>query len=68
MSMNIDHFAFRHTGPRQDEIPVMLEKIGVKSLDELIDKTIPADIRLKEELNLHSGISEQEYYQHASVK
>ena len=51
--MNNEHFAFRHTGPRQDEIPVMLKKIGVNSLDELIDKTIPQDIRLKEELNLH---------------
>ena len=30
----------------------MLQKIGVKSLDELIDKTIPANIRLKEPLAL----------------
>jgi glycine dehydrogenase len=59
--MNNEHFAFRHTGPRQDEIPAMLEKIGVNTLDELIEKTIPHDIRLKEELQLKPGISEQEY-------
>jgi len=59
--MNIEHFAFRHTGPRQDDIPAMLEKIGVKSLDDLVEKTIPNDIRLKEELQLKPGMSELEY-------
>jgi glycine dehydrogenase len=59
--MNSEHFAFRHTGPRKEEIPAMLEKIGVNSLDELIEKTIPHDIRLKDELKLEAGISEQEY-------
>lgn len=60
--MNSDHFAFRHTGPRPDEIPHMLEKTGVKSLEELISKTIPDTIRLKNGLGLSPGISEQEYY------
>jgi glycine dehydrogenase len=59
--MNHDHFAFRHTGPRQEEITSMLEKIGVNSLDELIEKTIPSGIRLKEGLHLKPGISEQDY-------
>ena len=59
--MNNDHFAFRHIGPREEEISTMLEKIGVKSLDELIDKTIPTDIRLKKDPDLPAGISEQEY-------
>ncbi len=40
----------------------MLEKIGVSSLDELIDRTIPASIRLKSPLNMPSGISEYEYF------
>ncbi|MBN1143109.1 MAG: aminomethyl-transferring glycine dehydrogenase, partial [Bacteroidales bacterium] len=60
--MNNEHFAFRHTGLRPDEIPAMLKKIGVKSLDELISKTIPEDIRLKEELKLATGISEAQYF------
>jgi glycine dehydrogenase len=60
--MNIGHFAYRHTGPRPEEIETMLKKIGVKSLDELIEKTIPHEIRLKSELPLKSGISESEYF------
>ncbi|MFO7370668.1 MAG: aminomethyl-transferring glycine dehydrogenase [Bacteroidales bacterium] len=60
--MNREHFAFRHTGPQPDEIPAMLKKTGVKSLDELISKTIPEDIRLKEELKLENGISEAQYF------
>jgi glycine dehydrogenase len=59
--MNIDHFAFRHTGPRQEEIAAMLTKIGVDSLDELIEKTIPAGIRIKGELPLNPGTDEQTY-------
>lgn len=60
--MNNEHFAFRHTGPQPDEIPAMLKKIGIKSLDELISKTIPEDIRLKENLKLAHGISEAKYF------
>lgn len=41
----------------------MLERIGVDSLDELIGKTIPGSIRLKEPLDLPEGISEFEYIQ-----
>ena len=39
----------------------MLDKIGVGSLDELIDKTVPQSIRLEKPLNLPEGISEYEY-------
>jgi len=59
--MNQDHFTFRHIGPREEEITTMLTKIGVNSLDELIDKTIPTDIRLKMNPDLPTCISEQEY-------
>jgi glycine dehydrogenase len=61
--MNNDHFAYRHTGPRPEEIQAMLEKIGVSSLDELIDKTIPPSIRLRENLKLPAGMSEQAYFE-----
>jgi glycine dehydrogenase len=59
--MNIEHFAYRHTGPRQEEIAVMLEKIGVGTLDELMEKTIPSGIRLKAGLPLGQGMSEYDY-------
>ena len=45
-------FADRHIGISEQDIPVMLNKIGVKSVDELIEKTIPSEIRLKERLPL----------------
>jgi glycine dehydrogenase len=61
--MNQDHFSIRHNGPSEEEMQVMLKKIGVNSLDELIDKTIPKDIRLKHDLDIAEGISEQEYYE-----
>jgi glycine dehydrogenase len=59
--MLLHDFANRHIGPREHELNVMLEVIGVKTLDELISKTIPDAIRLKEELNLPAGMSEFEY-------
>jgi len=39
--------AGRHIGPSEKETADMLKTIGVKSLDELIDRTIPASIRSK---------------------
>jgi len=60
--MTINEFALRHLGPRGKEIEQMSKVIGVSSPDELIDRTIPASIRLKKPLDLPQGISEYEYY------
>lgn len=54
-------FAHRHIGPDEQEKKAMLEVIGVGSLDELIDETIPRDIRLKTPLNISPAISEHAY-------
>ena len=62
--MKTDSFVLRHIGPRRNEIPEMLTTIGVASLSELIDKTIPSDIRLKKELHLPKALSEFEYLAH----
>ncbi len=62
--MLTDKFTSRHIGPRDNEIGKMLDKIGVKSLDELIDKTIPEAIRFKEPLDLPEGITEYDYYKY----
>ncbi|NRA10995.1 MAG: aminomethyl-transferring glycine dehydrogenase [Crocinitomicaceae bacterium] len=60
----MNDFSSRHIGPNAEEKKTMLDKIGVNSIDELIDKTIPAHIRLKGELNISEGMSEQEYLDH----
>ena len=59
-----NNFARRHNGPFGDEINMMLEKIGVKSLDQLIDQTVPSSIRMKEPLNLPTGMNEYQYLNH----
>ena len=61
--MAVENFALRHIGPRPYEVPEMLEAVGVSSLDELIDQTVPPAIRLENEMNLPDGISEHEYFQ-----
>ncbi len=56
-----DKFVNRHNGPRENDVKLMLSKIGAKSVDELIDQTIPAAIRLKAPLNLPKGMTEYNY-------
>ncbi len=53
-----DSFARRHHGIGQEEIDRMLREIGVNSIAELMDKTIPADIRLDTPLNLPAAQTE----------
>ena len=55
-----NEFLFRHVGPRENEIPEMLAAIGVRTIDELIDQTIPEAIRRKQELQLDSPKTEFE--------
>lgn len=62
--MKINTFASRHIGINDEEIKVMLEKIGVKSLDELIDRTMPENIRLPKPLDLPPAMTEYEFSQH----
>ena len=62
--MKNDLLAERHIGISPKDEAAMLRKIGVNSLDELIDKTIPANIRLKKPLELPAPMTEYEYGQH----
>jgi len=57
-------FDRRHIGTSQKERNAMLSTIGVADMDELITKTIPQHIRLKNELNIDAAMSEQEYLRH----
>ncbi len=59
--MPLRNFPKRHIGPRDAEVKEMMATIGYDSLDELIDKTVPAEIRLKAPLDLPSSRSEHWY-------
>src|SRR3954451_2881920 len=53
-----DRFVDRHLGPDSRDIEEMLAVLGVRNLDELIDRTVPASIRLQRALDLPAGRSE----------
>lgn len=65
--MKTDLLSDRHIGIQESDLPEMLEKIGVKSLNELIDKTIPANIRLKHPLALPEPMTERAYAEHITA-
>ncbi|MFV0469904.1 MAG: aminomethyl-transferring glycine dehydrogenase [Dysgonomonas sp.] len=58
-----ERFQDRHIGITAEEQTTMLKKIGLSSIDQLIDQTIPLDIRLDEEIDLPEALSEYEYAQ-----
>lgn len=62
--MSSDPFVYRHIGPRDEDLAVMLKTIGVKTVDQLIDKTIPKSIRLGKPLRLPHAMTEFEYLNH----
>ncbi|MEZ4798601.1 MAG: aminomethyl-transferring glycine dehydrogenase [Flavobacteriales bacterium] len=62
--MSSTNFASRHIGPRPNEVQEMLDVIGVSSIDELINKTVPSAIRLQNPLNVAPAISEDDYLSH----
>jgi glycine dehydrogenase len=56
-----DRFVNRHLGPTEEEAQEMLQVIGVDSLDQLIDETVPDTIRMNRELNIPEAMPEYEY-------
>jgi glycine dehydrogenase len=54
-------FASRHIGPRPADRDAMLETIGVRSLDVLLDETLPPSIRRREPLAVDPGETEHAY-------
>ncbi|WP_254274793.1 aminomethyl-transferring glycine dehydrogenase [Halomonas sp. 3H] len=55
-----DDFIQRHNGPSRDDVATMLARLDMESLDTLIARTVPADIRLGRELELDPPRSEAE--------
>ncbi len=56
-----DRFTDRHIGPNQEETEEMLRTIGVSSIEQLIDETVPPSIRMQGRLNLPEAQTEFEY-------
>ena len=64
MSLNIHYkedFKNRHIATNTADTAAMLSTIGVNTIDDLIEQTVPKDIRLKQPLNLPKAKSETEY-------
>ena len=52
-------FAARHLGPRDDEIPGLLDAVGAPSLEALTDEIVPDAIRLERPLDLPAPLGER---------
>lgn len=59
-SNHSDEFVKRHISPMENDTDAMLKTIGVSSIDQLIDETIPSHIRLKERMKLPAAMGEME--------
>ena len=55
-----NNFIRRHVGLNEDDIAVALKELGVKSVDELISKTVPSKIRTKEPMALLQRVGERD--------
>ena len=62
--MNTNSFQLRHIGPNTKEQKKMLQTINADSLEQLINETVPNNIRIKNDLDLEPAMSEYEYLQH----
>ena len=59
-----NNFANRHIGINEKEAEKMLAATGVSSMEQLINETIPQNIRLKQALELPGAMTEHEYSGH----
>ena len=62
--MKPNSFLNRHLGPREYQVEEMLQVTGASSMEDLINKVVPENIKLEKELEFSSGITEQEYLAH----
>ena len=63
LNSNNAEFIQRHIGPNPDDTQKMLSVIGLKSVEELISKTVPDNIRSKKAMEIPAGLSEFEMLQ-----
>jgi glycine dehydrogenase len=60
-SQETEKFESRHIGPDQQQVDEMLTVIKAKSLDDLVEQTVPSKIRLKAPLSLPPAQTEFEF-------
>ena len=63
MNINLnptDIFEPRHIGPNEAQTKEMLDTIGVTTLDELIEQTVPSHIRLESPMKINKAMTEHE--------
>ena len=67
MNINLnpaDIFEPRHIGPNEAQTKEMLNTIGVSTLDELIEQTVPPHIRLEGPMKISKAMTEYETINH----
>ena len=57
-------FLNRHIGIDTNALAKMMDVLNVSSIDQLINETIPSNIRAAKELNVSNALSEREYLDH----
>ncbi len=57
-------FQDRHIGPNEHDLERMLQTVGARSLDDLVDQTVPRSIQLKHSLDLKPALTEAEFLAH----
>ena len=62
-----EKFEERHIGPSADETADMLSTLGLTSLDQLMDETVPAQIRTNAPLRLPEALTETAYLQRMRI-
>lgn len=60
-----ENFATRHNGINADQQSLMLKTIDAVSIEELVGKTIPNNIRMNREMNLSAPLTEEEFLKYA---
>ncbi|MBT8301084.1 MAG: aminomethyl-transferring glycine dehydrogenase, partial [Maribacter sp.] len=65
--MRTDLFAARHIGINDDDLEHMLKTVKAESMDQIIEETIPLDIRLTDPLQLSKAMSEHEFLSHIQM-
>ncbi|MFM8805997.1 MAG: aminomethyl-transferring glycine dehydrogenase [Sphingomonadales bacterium] len=63
LALQSNEFSARHNGSAQQE-KEMLQTVGESTRSSLIDKTVPAAIRMDRALNVPEPLSEYQYLQH----